>query len=241
MKRLILLVCILISIAFELSAQKVKISNKTKYEFQSIVVQKEREIGRHYQTHIPLGARGYTTLKDYETPPLEIDTIKMQKRIKIKDFGKYTFEFIINSDSSLFAFDTDVQKRRDLILNEDKLVLGTSKDTINKCQQEIIFDGDCPDLFFDFKNRTDLSIYAIYPRFKDEKEKRGNILFNNPEMRLLPGETRKLLVSGDKSANNYRKNPIIEFDMLGKSPNGELIQITNLRAHVDDESISISL
>ncbi len=241
MKRVSLITSILVAIQMVSFGQKLRIDNRTDYEIKSIVVYYERIEGRHEYEYKSQGALGRPDYK-YSTPRIETDTIDYNKKIKLRKQDTCTFEFIVDNKTSLFVFGFIPSDKKVLELKTNTYVLGKANDQVCEDTAEIRMSHHYIDLYFNFINNSDYTVYSICPHISDEKETRGSILANEPDRKLIPKENRKILVAANRTMESYNEKMTIDFLLYVVDKNGELFraELKGISLGVDNIEITNS-
>jgi len=229
------------------NGQSLLIKNETGLTFEKVITFKERDEGRHiydYNPEFRYGAR------NYPTPTIQNDTLNYASTIKFKEIGKYTLTFIGNGDTLCYLFGLDLSKTKKITLNKSSLVYskkpvqpvkladGTELISMDKTSDNgmVIMDEEGRiDLFFNFKNNTSYTIYAIYPWISDENAQRGTILYHDPERKTLPNEQRKISVIDDRLSNSYSTQKIsFKIAAIDNESNLIYFKVNNIDLSADD-------
>lgn len=223
MRKILLITTMMIAMKMVSYGQQLKIDNRTDYEIKSIIVSYERIDGRHEFEYKPQGALGRSDYK-YSTPQIETDTIDFSKKIKLSKQGTCSLEFVINNNTSLFVFGFIPSDKKELILDTSTYVLGKENDHAYEDPNEFKLSYNYIDLYLNFINNSDYTIYSIYPHISDEEEIRGSILANEPDRKLIPKESRKILVAANRTMDSYNEEMTLDFLFYVVDKDGELFQ-----------------
>ena len=241
MKKILLITSIIIAIQMVSFGQILKIDNSTDYEIKSIIVYYERIEGRHEFEYKPQGVFGRPDYK-FSTPRIETDSFEYNKKIKLRKQDTCSFEFVVDSKTSLFVFGFIPSDKKVLELNTNTYVLGKENDHAYEDTAEIRESYRYIDLYFNFINNSDYTIYSIYPHISDEEEIRGSILANEPDRKLIPKENRKILVAANRTMDSYNEKMTIDFLLYVVDKNGKLFraELKGISLSVDDVEITNS-
>lgn len=223
MKNFIFLVIIafLLLLSNGASAKKIKVKNKTGLTFSKVIVDYERLDGRHTHEYNG-GTFGVNTR--YSSAPNEKDTITYGSKIELKK-GTCTLTFIGDSDSVCIVYGVHAEKIKTLTLDN-------VTSSIRRIPLSHLFISDGVQLYFNFINHSDLTIYDLYPKFKNKYQMESS-LASNTDQRLLPKESRKIFIIQEGKEADYYMNTSMEFEIIAADKNGNV-----RRGHVEVNDLS---
>lgn len=246
-RRLLLMILNLVFIAGLVNGQSLRVKNMTGFTFEKVITYLERDEGRHTNDYNPQYRFGG---RDYSTPMIQKDTLNYSSSIKFKENGKYTLKFISTGDTLCYLFGIDLNKTKKIVLDKSSLVYsrkpkqsirktdGTEIVSIDRASDHgmiIVDENGRIDLYFNFINNSNYTIYAIYPWISDEDFQRGSILYHNPDMKILPNEQRKIMVIEDRLMSSY-DNQKISFKIAAINSESNLVffKVKDIELSADD-------
>lgn len=235
----------LLSFSSILNGQSLRIKNDFDIRFEKIVVIKERDAGRHTY---PFDKKNRGI--EYASPVLVKDTLNYTRKIKFEETGKYTFIFLsTEKDSEYYLFGIDLNQTKKVSLSSQNAILGKKdKEPVNLTKEirRVVSDFGMvveerigrADIFFNFINKTNYTIYAIYPWLSDEYVQRGTVLYHNPDRKILPMEQRMIAVIQDRNMDSFYRQKIT-FKMVAIDSESRLICFTVRDIELSAEDVVI--
>jgi len=209
-------------------AGKIKIVNETPLKFHSIVIDYERNEGRHINKYIG-GSSSLVIRSQPENGINKKDTIPYKSKIDLKEgICKLTF---VAKNNICVVYALNTEKTKKLLLNEDNALIKSFPFGIRI--------GGGVQLYFNFVNSSDYTVYAIYPKISDRNFSFGDILYNTDE-RLLPKEQRQIFVEQFGEEEEYYLSVSIEFEIYAIDKDGKLKKGKVKETDLSVENINIS-
>jgi hypothetical protein len=231
-------------------AQNIQIVNKTGLAFDSIMVFHERVNERNTYEYNPKN-RFSPINANYKK--ILIDTIQYKRSIVLNQQDTFTLKFYGKSDTVCYIFGLNPLKTSKIILTNKNCVysqLSTKSYAITDTSNYLydsVYVSDHPTfvtdfagyVYYNFINKTDYVIYAIYPKINDENFYRGTILFHDPELKLIPNENRSIAFIYDRWSDQYT-DQTIKFKILAITKKNELKEFYVDGVSVMDNDVIIS-
>lgn len=231
-------------------AQNIQIVNKTGLAFDSIIVFHERINERNTYEYNP-NNRFNPIHSQYKK--ILVDTIPYKSSIVLNQQDTFTLKFYGKSDTVCYLFGLNPLNISKIILTNKNCVFSQLSiksyaiaDTLNYLYDSV-YVSDHPTfvtdfagyVYYNFINKTDYVVYAIYPKISDENFYRGTILCHDPERKLIPNESRSIAFIYDRWSDQYA-DQTIKFKILAITKKNELKEFYIDGVSVMDSDVIIS-
>jgi hypothetical protein len=213
-------------------AQNVQIVNKTGLLFDSILVFHERIKERNTYEYNP-ESRFNPINSNFKK--IRIDTLLYKNTVELNQQDTFTLKFYGKSDTVCYIFGLNPSKTKKIKLTNKNCVFSqlSTKSFAIKDSTGYLYDsvyvtdypqfvteiGGC--VYFNFINKTNDAIYAIYPKISDENFYRGTILFHDPERKIMPNENRVIAFIYDRWTDQF-SDQTFKFKILAISKENKL-------------------